>query len=315
LGLRNFDKSFFILVHLLRTKLQYMIKSMTGFGRSVCELPSKNVIIEIKSLNSKQLDLNVKMPYVYKEKEFEVRSLIAEKIQRGKVDFSIYFENKSVEITKEINKPIAIAYYNQIKSLAQECGDKTENILSLVLKIPEVFNANTEIQKLDDTEWGLVVSGITESIAQLESFRSTEGEALERDLCKNIATILEKKNALEPFETDRIVRYRQRLMAFLEENVGKENVDTNRFEQELIFMLEKLDINEEKVRLSQHCKYFEETITGEDQPGRKLGFITQEIGREINTIGSKSNDAEMQKLVVQMKDELERVKEQVLNVL
>jgi len=292
-----------------------MIKSMTGFGRSVCELPNKNITIEIKSLNSKSLDLSVKMPYLYKEKEFEVRNLVSEKLQRGKVDFTIFFENKLVEVTKEINRPIAKAYYNQIKSLALECGETTENILPIVLKIPEVFNANTEIQKLEESEWQLVLKGITEAVSQLESFRITEGQALERDLRGNIKTILEKKIAIEPFEKDRIVRYRQRLMTFLEENVGKENVDNNRFEQELIFMLEKLDINEEKVRLSQHCKYFEETISGEDQPGRKLGFITQEIGREINTIGSKSNDAEMQKLVVQMKDELERVKEQVLNVL
>jgi len=292
-----------------------MIKSMTGFGRSTCELPSKNVVIEIKSLNSKQLDLNLKMPYLYKEKEFEVRGFVSEKMIRGKVDFSIFFEHKAVEVTKEINKPIAIAYYNQIKALAQECGDDTTNILPIVLRIPEVFNANTEIQKLDDVEWAIVIKGIQDAISQLDNFRTTEGQALENDLRKNITTILEKKNALEPFEKDRIVRYRQRLMTFLEDNVGKEHVDQNRFEQELIFMLEKLDINEEKVRLSQHCKYFEETLVGEDQPGRKLGFISQEIGREINTIGSKSNDAEMQKLVVQMKDELERVKEQVLNVL
>jgi len=292
-----------------------MIKSMTGFGRYVCELPLKNVIIEIKSLNSKQLDLSVKMPYLYKEKEFEVRSFVAEKMQRGKVDFSIYFEHKTVEVTKEINKPIAIAYFNQIKSLAQDCGETTENILQLVLRIPEVFNSNTEIQKLDETEWNLVLNGIKESILQLESFRITEGQALAKDLQNNIKTIFERKNAIEPFEKDRIVRYRQRLMTFLEDNVGKDNVDQNRFEQELIFMLEKLDINEEKVRLSQHCKYFEETLLNEDQPGRKLGFIAQEIGREINTIGSKSNDAEMQKLVVQMKDVLEKVKEQVLNVL
>jgi uncharacterized protein (TIGR00255 family) len=292
-----------------------MIKSMTGFGRSICELPSKNAIIEIKSLNSKQLDLSVKMPYLYKEKEFDVRNIVAEKMQRGKVDFSIYFEHKTVEVTKEINKPIALAYYNQIKNLAIECGDSTENILPLVLRIPEVFNANTEIQKLDAAEWSLVMSGISDAISQLESFRITEGKALENDLLANMKTILEKKIAIEPFEKERIVKYRQRLMTFLEENVGKENIDNNRFEQELIYMLEKLDINEEKVRLSQHCKYFEETILTEDQPGRKLGFITQEIGREINTIGSKSNDAEMQKLVVQMKDELERVKEQVLNVL
>ena len=292
-----------------------MIKSMTGFGRSVCELPLKNVIIEIKSLNSKQLDLSVKMPYLYKEKEFEIRSFVAEKMQRGKVDFSIYFEHKTVEVSKEINKPIAIAYFNQIKSLAQDCGETTENILPLVLRIPEVFNSNTEIQKLDETEWNLVLNGIKESISQLESFRITEGQALAKDLQSNIKTIFERKNAIEPFEKDRIVRYRQRLMTFLEDNVGKDNVDQNRFEQELIFMLEKLDINEEKVRLSQHCKYFEETLLNEDQPGRKLGFIAQEIGREINTIGSKSNDAEMQKLVVQMKDVLEKVKEQVLNVL
>lgn len=288
---------------------------MTGFGRSVCELPLKNVIIEIKSLNSKQLDLSVKMPYLYKEKEFEIRSFVAEKMQRGKVDFSIYFEHKTVEVSKEINKPIAIAYFNQIKSLAQDCGETTENILPLVLRIPEVFNSNTEIQKLDETEWNLVLNGIKESISQLESFRITEGQALAKDLQSNIKTIFERKNAIEPFEKDRIVRYRQRLMTFLEDNVGKDNVDQNRFEQELIFMLEKLDINEEKVRLSQHCKYFEETLLNEDQPGRKLGFIAQEIGREINTIGSKSNDAEMQKLVVQMKDVLEKVKEQVLNVL
>jgi len=259
--------------------------------------------------------LNLKMPYLYKEKEFEVRGFVSEKMIRGKVDFSIFFEHKAVEVTKEINKPIAIAYYNQIKALAQECGDDTTNILPIVLRIPEVFNANTEIQKLDDVEWAIVIKGIQDAISQLDNFRTTEGQALENDLRKNITTILEKKNALEPFEKDRIVRYRQRLMTFLEDNVGKEHVDQNRFEQELIFMLEKLDINEEKVRLSQHCKYFEETLVGEDQPGRKLGFISQEIGREINTIGSKSNDAEMQKLVVQMKDELERVKEQVLNVL
>ena len=236
-------------------------------------------------------------------------------MQRGKVDFSIYFENKSVEVTKEINKPIAKAYFNQIKTLAMECGDDTKDILSMVLRIPEVFNANTEIQKLDENEWKSVLNGITDSLEQLDSFRITEGKALETDLRNNISTIREKKNALEPFEKDRIVRYRQRLLTFLEENVGKEHVDQNRFEQELLFMLEKLDINEEKVRLSQHCTYFEETLLDEDQPGRKLGFIAQEIGREINTIGSKSNDASMQKMVVQMKDELERIKEQVLNVL
>ena len=169
---------------------------MTGFGRYVCELPLKNVIIEIKSLNSKQLDLSVKMPYLYKEKEFEVRSFVAEKMQRGKVDFSIYFEHKTVEVTKEINKPIAIAYFNQIKSLAQDCGETTENILQLVLRIPEVFNSNTEIQKLDETEWNLVLNGIKESILQLESFRITEGQALAKDLQNNIKTIFERKNAI-----------------------------------------------------------------------------------------------------------------------
>ncbi len=185
----------------------------------------------------------------------------------------------------------------------------------MVLRIPDVFSASNELHKLDESEWLSALDTIKLAVRQLDEFRISEGKALETDLRKNIAVIVDKKNNLSQFDSDRITKYRQRLYSFLEENVGKENVDTNRFEQELIFMLEKLDINEEKVRLSQHCTYFIDTVQMEEQPGRKLGFIAQEIGREINTIGSKSNDAAMQKLVVEMKDELERIKEQVLNVL
>lgn len=292
-----------------------MIKSMTGFGRTICEFPSKNVIIEVKTLNSKGLDISLKTPYIYKEKEFEIRTAVSEMLQRGKIDCSIFLENKTVEVTKEINKAVTVAYYNQLKEIAHECGETGDNILSIVMRIPEVFSSSSEVQKLDEKEWDLVLKGLKDTLKSVDEFRVTEGKALEKDLLQSIAVIESKKNNLEPFEKERIVKYRQKITNFLEEYVAKEHIDQNRFEQELIFILEKFDINEEKVRLSQHCEYFIQTIKNEEQPGRKLGFIAQELGREINTIGSKSNDAHMQKLVVEMKDELERIKEQVLNVL
>ncbi len=288
---------------------------MTGYGKSVCELPSKNVTIELRSLNSKQLDLNVKMPYIYKEKEFEVRALIADKIQRGKVELSIFAENIVEQISKEVNKQVFKEYFNQIKPLCEECGISQEDMLTTIMRMPDILNTNNEAPKLDETEWNSILESIKQAISQFDAFRQTEGQALKKDLTGNIATILKNLELLEPFEKQRQERYRLRLMASLEENMPVDKIDMNRYEQEIIYFLEKMDINEEKVRLRQHCAYFVDTINNEEQPGRKLGFIAQEIGREINTIGSKSNDADMQKIVVLMKDDLEKVKEQVLNLL
>jgi len=286
---------------------------MTGFGKAVCELPAKNVVIEVKSLNSKQLDLSVKTPYLYKEKELEIRSLVSDKLQRGKVDFSVFFEYKSDSSSREVNKQIIKSYYKQLKEVNDDLGLSSTDLLATIMRLPDVMN--TEMVQLDEAEWINVSKAIGEALVQLDSFRSTEGNALANDLKGRIDVIARLLQEIEPHEKTRVVKIKERLQATLEEFVPKEKIDANRLEQELIYYLEKLDISEEKVRLAQHCKYFTETMMKEEFPGRKLGFIAQELGREINTIGSKSNEAMMQKIVVQMKDELEKIKEQVLNVL
>jgi uncharacterized protein (TIGR00255 family) len=291
-----------------------MIKSMTGFGKSVAELPQKKITVEIKSLNSKQLDLNIRLPWLYKEKETEIRNIISQRLDRGKIDLTINFDVLDNEIIPVINKNIVKNYFNQLKEIADELNIKVDaEILPAIMKLPDALK--TEKQELSENEWNIVREKINESIGQLDSFRAEEGKSQETDLVRCIGKILNFLEEIEKFEGDRITRIRERLNAALEENAASVSIDANRFEQELIFYLEKLDINEEKVRLKKHCEYFLEKIETSPPNGKILNFITQEIGREINTIGSKANDASMQKLVVMMKDELEKIKEQSLNVL
>jgi uncharacterized protein (TIGR00255 family) len=291
-----------------------MIKSMTGYGKSVAEIPQKKVSIEIKSLNSKSLDLNTRLPWLYKEKEAEIRTIISQKLERGKIDLTMNFDILDSEIVPVINKTVVKNYYSQLKEIAAELKIKTdEQLLSTIMKLPDALK--TEKPELADEEWIFVREKILEAVEQLDLYRIEEGKPLETDLIRCVGKILNMLEEVEKFEGDRITKIREKLNSSLIENVGIDNIDKNRFEQELIFYLEKLDINEEKVRLKKHCEYFLEKISSLPPNGKILSFISQEIGREINTIGSKANDASIQKLVVMMKDELEKIKEQTLNVL
>lgn len=291
-----------------------MIKSMTGYGKAVSETSQKKITIEIKSLNSKQLDLNTKLPWLYKEKEPEIRNLISQKLDRGKIDFSIYFDMLDDEVVTVINKSAVRNYYNQFKEIAAELKiDLDDQIFSAIMKLPDTLK--TEKPEISDTEWEIVRKQIIESVKMLDLYRVEEGNSIMTDLKKCIGRILVLLEDIRSFEAGRIVKIREKLMSLLDENLGPDKVDKNRFEQEIIFYLEKYDINEEKVRLKTHCDYFIETINTPSPNGKILNFIAQEIGREINTIGSKANDASIQKLVVMMKDELEKIKEQTLNVL
>jgi len=291
-----------------------MIKSMTGYGKAIAETLQKKVTIEIKSLNSKQLDLNTKVPWLYKEKEPEIRNIISQKLGRGKIDLSIYFDIIEDEGIPVINKAIVKNYYNQMKEIADELNIIVDNeILSTIMKLPDALK--TEKPDLQDDEWTLVKQQLHESINMLDLYRIEEGKSIEADLNKSINAILASLDSVGTFEAGRIAKVREKLISILTENNGTENIDKNRFEQELIFYLEKYDINEEKVRLRKHCDYFLETLRAEAPNGKIISFIAQEIGREINTIGSKANDASIQKLVVMMKDELEKIKEQTNNIL
>jgi uncharacterized protein (TIGR00255 family) len=291
-----------------------MIKSMTGYGKAVAETPQKKITIEIKSLNSKQLDLNTKLPWLYKEKEPEIRNLISQKLDRGKIDFTVYFDMLDDEVVTVINKSAVRNYYNQFKEIAGELKiDLDDQIFSAIMKLPDTLK--TEKPEISDTEWEIVRNQIIESVTMLDLYRIEEGNSIMTDLKKCIGRILLLLDEIRSFEAGRILKIREKLMSLLDENLGPDKVDKNRFEQEIIFYLEKYDINEEKVRLKTHCDYFIETINTPSPNGKILNFIAQEIGREINTIGSKANDASIQKLVVMMKDELEKIKEQTLNVL
>ena len=287
---------------------------MTGYGKSMADIPQKKITIEIKSLNSKQLDINSRLPWLYKEKEPEIRNIISQKLDRGKIDLNIYFDVLDNEIIPVINKTVIKNYYNQLKEI---CGELEINIddqlLPAIMRLPDALK--TEKAELAEEEWSIVKEKINESIIMLDLYRSEEGKSIEADLTRCIGKILALLESIETFEGDRIARIREKLTALLTDNVGTENIDKNRFEQEIIFYLEKFDINEEKVRLRKHCEYFLEKTATLPPNGKILNFIAQEIGREINTIGSKANDASIQKQVVMMKDELEKVKEQTLNVL
>ncbi|MBP1840372.1 YicC/YloC family endoribonuclease [Formosa algae] len=285
-----------------------MIYSMTGYGKSVIQLPTKKISIEIKSLNSKNLDLNTRMPSFYREKELNLRKLIADKLERGKIDFSIFVEITGEETSTQINKPVVKEYLKQLREIVD--GDETE-LLKMAVRFPDALS--TERQDMDENEWATILKEIHEALNHISEYRLDEGKVLEADFKKRIVTIESLLEQVITIDPERIEGVRERLRKGVEEL--KEKVDENRFEQELVYYIEKYDITEEKVRLKNHLEYFMTSLNSKDSNGKKLGFIGQELGREINTIGSKSNYAPMQKLVVQMKDELEKIKEQLLNVL
>ena len=286
-----------------------MIQSMTGFGKASLQLPTKKITVEIKSLNSKGLDLNTRMPSVFREMELGLRNQISQRLERGKVDFSLYVEVTGEETTSKINVPIVNGYINQMKAVIPT-ADATE-LLKMAVRMPDALK--TERDEIDATEWKQIQTVIDEAMENIANFRKDEGASLEKEFQLRIANINNLMTEAVSYDAERVETVKTRLRTALDEL--KVNVDENRFEQELIFYLEKYDITEEKVRLGNHLNYFIETLNGTEANGRKLGFITQEMGREINTMGSKSNHTEMQKLVVMMKDELEKIKEQVLNVL
>ena len=285
-----------------------MIQSMTGYGKEVVQLPSKTITIEIKSLNSKGLDINTRVPSAYREKELEIRDLLAKSLQRGKIDFSLYIEVTGEEVSTQLNE-VAVKQY--IKQLANVVNGDPVELLKMAVRMPDAYK--TEREEIDEKEYEAILKGIDKALEAINKYRSDEGLVLENDFIersKTISKLLEDVVSIDPERIDAVKERLRKAVADL-----KEKVDENRFEQELIYYLEKYDITEEKVRLKNHLDYFNQTLRSDDSNGKKLGFITQEIGREVNTIGSKANYAPMQQVVVQMKDELEKIKEQALNVL
>ena len=286
-----------------------MIQSMTGFGKASLQLSTKKITVEVKSLNCKGLDLNVRIPSSFREKELKLRTQIATLLERGKIDFSLFVETTGEETSSKLNISIVNGYINQLKEITPY-ADETE-LLKIAVRFPDTLKADRE--EVGDYEWNLIQTVIEEALQNIQNFRRDEGVSLENEFLLRTNNIFDLMNKAVSYDAERVETVKTRLRTALDEL--KVNVDENRFEQELIFYLEKYDITEEKVRLGNHLNYFKETLNGTEANGRKLGFITQEIGREINTMGSKSNHTEMQKLVVMMKDELEKIKEQVLNVL
>ena len=291
-----------------------MIRSMTGFGKTEFELGNKKYTLEIKSLNSKQLDINTRIPALYRQKDIEIRRLMSEMLTRGKVDFALYLDNLGSESTSKINSAIIKDYFSQLSGVYAELNlEVNERIMQSIMRLPDTVKMTYE--ELDESEWLVVRENLVKTLEELNRFRDQEGLALKADIDTNIANILDLLNQVEPFEKQRMENVKTKIMDSLNELQQNGSVDKNRFEQELIYYMEKLDINEEKVRLTNHCSYFTETMAENEPSGRKLGFIAQEIGREINTLGSKANESNLQRIVVQMKDNLEKIKEQVLNVL
>ena len=291
-----------------------MILSMTGYGKSVATYGSKKIYAEIKSLNSKAIDLSTRIAPIYREKEMEIRTLIAQQLERGKIDFSLWVEEESTSLATPINKALVESYYQQIKSISETTGiPEPTDWYATLMRMPDVLS-RTEVKELSEEEWNVAREVVTQAVAQLMDFRRQEGAALEKKFCEKLDNIAALLASIEPYEMERTEKIRERILDSLQKNLAVE-YDKNRFEQELIFYIEKLDINEEKQRLTNHLVYFRETMNEGHGQGKKLGFIAQEMGREINTTGSKSNHAEMQIIVVKMKDELEQIKEQVLNVM
>ncbi|MEL4307204.1 YicC/YloC family endoribonuclease [Joostella sp. CR20] len=289
-----------------------MIKSMTGFGKNVIQLPSKKITVELKSLNSKNLDLNARIPSSYREKEIELRNIIANSLERGKIDFSLYVEITGEVSNTQVNASIVKGYIEQLRAVdTLSFGGQEVELLKMAVRMPDALKAERE--EIDESEYTQIKEALTEALKEINTFRAQEGAVLEKDFVSRIENLLSLLKQVEAIDPERVEAVRERLNKAVADI--KENVDENRFEQELIYYLEKFDITEEKVRLANHLDYFLQTLSSDDSNGKKLGFISQEIGREINTIGSKANYAPMQQIVVQMKDELEKIKEQMLNVL
>lgn len=288
------------------------MKSMTGYGKTVCELPQKKITVEIRSLNSRTFDLNIRMPSVYREKESEVRSEISKNADRGKIDVSIYSEGNTEASVGTMNHSLLLTYHKELSKAAAAIGDERKDFLPLLMRMPDIFKQDK--LEFNAEEWKATFESVKIALVAFNTFREDEGNTLATELSQRIAIIQTKLLAIAALDPQRAIAVRERLNKHLAEATNAENIDKNRFEQELIYYLEKLDITEEKVRLQTHLDYFSATML-ETGAGRKLGFIAQEIGREINTIGSKANDAGIQMIVVQMKDELEKIKEQLLNVL
>ena len=292
-----------------------MIQSMTGYGKATAELSDKKINVEIKSLNSKAMDLSTRIAPLYREKEIEIRNEIAKALERGKVDFSLWIDKKDAcELITPINQDVVVAYYERIRTISETTGiPAPEDWFSTLLRMPDVMTKN-DIQELSEEEWKAVHATVLQAIQNLVEFRIQEGAALEKKFREKISNIAKLLTSVDPYEKERVEKIKERITDALEKTISVD-YDKNRLEQELIYYIEKLDINEEKQRLSNHLKYFINTMEDGSGQGKKLGFIAQKMGREINTLGSKSNHAEMQKIVVQMKDELEQIKEQVLNVM
>lgn len=292
-----------------------MIQSMTGYGKATAELPDKKINVEIKSLNSKAMDLSTRIAPLYREKEIEIRNEVAKVLERGKVDFGLWIEKKdSCELVTSVNQDIIVSYYERIRTISAVTGiPEPADWFSTLLRLPDVM-AKNETQELSEEEWNVVYNAVLEAIHHLVDFRKQEGTALEKKFREKITNITNLLASVDSYEKERVEKVKDRITDALTKTLNVD-YDKNRLEQELIYYIEKLDVNEEKQRLSNHLKYFINTLEIGSGQGKKLGFIAQEMGREINTLGSKSNHAEMQKIVVQMKDELEQIKEQVLNVM
>ncbi len=289
-----------------------MLLSMTGYGRASLRYKDKVITVEVRSLNSKYTDLRLKLPQNYREKEADLRKIITDKVERGKIDFSLEIISPHGDEEYSLNIPLFKKYHDELSKLVQDLNMSEGDLLQSILKLPNVVS--TEAQTLDEEEWTHILSTIKEAFEKFYQFRVAEGKAMEEDLRSRVSAIEQLLQQMDPFEAERVTKLRQRLYQNLEEYLGKENIDENRFEQEIMFYLEKIDINEEKVRLSQHCKYFTEELDKKISiKGRKLSFISQEIGREINTMGAKAYSHDIQRIVVSMKDELEKIKEQVAN--
>jgi len=291
-----------------------MIKSMTGFGKNTVEVRNNVITIEIRTLNSKQLDLNLRSPINYKENELEARNLISNYLKRGKIDVNINIEHKSAETAPVINTELAQHFYKELESLSQKLNITTSaNYLEMIMKMPDVLA--TQQEEIDPEEWKLIIDGLNKACKSVDNFRIQEGKLIEEEFISRIKTIVDLLSKVTPFENERANKIKERIQTNLNNLTLENEPDQNRLEQEMIYYIEKLDISEEKSRLKKHCDYFIETLKDKDAQGKKLGFISQEIGREINTLGAKANDVNIQKLVVLMKDELEKVKEQLFNIL
>ena len=291
---------------------------MTGYGNAVADYQGKKIHVEIKALNSKALDLNVRIATLYREKEMEIRQIVSEKLLRGKVDVTIWVEKSLQDLAQPINQQVVNSYYQQIRQMSEQMGIDSTDIkatdwMTVLLRLPDAMAAS-EVEVLSDEEWGILRENILKALDDLIAFRKQEGKALQAKFTEKVDNIEQLLLSIEPFEKSRVEKIRQRIIESLEK-LALADYDHNRLEQEMIYYIEKLDINEEKQRLKNHLDYFRQTMEAEPGQGKKLGFIAQEMGREINTTGSKSNQAEMQNIVVQMKDELEQIKEQVLNAL